>query len=197
MFVLGKPSANQLQEVLEVQSQKALSYSEVGWTKEAVSPGNGYYVHATAVRLGSGQAAYDRALQAIRDWRQFDVDFVGLFPSRPSLEVGTNLIVYAQHFSLWSINSCRIIYLIDEKSEEKRSFGFGYGTLPIHSERGEERFLVEWDRKTDDVYYKILAFSKANHWLVALLWPAAVQIQNNFRFGSLRAMRNATNDQSR
>jgi len=197
MFVLGKPSANQLQEVLQVQAQKTLTYPEVGWTKEGESPSNGYYVHAQAVRLGSGKAAYDRAVQAIREWRQFEVDFVDLFPNRPSLEVGTNLIVCARHFPLWSINTCRIVYLVDEKTEEKQSFGFGYGTLPAHSEQGEERFLVEWDQRSDVVEYKILAYSKPNHWLVALLLPLAIQIQNSFRFGSLRALQNAVNDSSK
>lgn len=196
MFVLGMPSHNKLEEVLHSQSQQALNYPEVGWTKSGASPRDGYYVHAPSVRLGSGKIAYDRAVQAIRDWRQFDVSFVDLFPARPSLEVGTNLIVYARHFPIWSINSCRIVYSIDEKTEEKHSFGFGYGTLPIHSEQGEERFLVEWDKKSDEVHYKILAFSRPNHWLVALLLPATIYIQDSFRFASLKAMQKALNDSS-
>jgi uncharacterized protein (UPF0548 family) len=191
MFVVGKPSQKKLEEVLQSQLPEALNYPEVGWTKSGASPGEGYYVHATSVQLGFGKATYDRAVTAIRDWRQFDVGFVALFPEKPVLEVGTNLIVCARHFPMWSINTCRIVYLIDEKTEEKERFGFGYGTLPIHSEQGEERFLIEWDQRTDEVCYEILAFSRPNHWLVALLLPATIYIQDSFRFGSLKAMQKA------
>src|SRR5262249_35072679 len=135
---------------------------------------------------------YDRAVRAMRNWHHFAVQSIGLYPTCPSLEIGTNLIVYAQHFPLlWSVNTCRIVYLIDDRSQNLQRFGYGYGTLPYHAEKGEERFLIEWDLRTDDVSYKISAFSKANQWLVALLSPVAIRIQDSFRFASLQAMHSA------
>jgi uncharacterized protein (UPF0548 family) len=89
---------------------------------------------------------------------------------------------------MWSINACRIIYVIDEQDRESRRFGFGYGTLPVHSEQGEERFLLRWDAKSDQVIYEITAFSRPNNLLVCLGWPLAVRIQNQFRLDSIATL---------
>jgi uncharacterized protein (UPF0548 family) len=59
-------------------------------------------------------------------------------------------------------------------------FGFAYGTLPGHVERGEERFLVEWDQGDDAVWYDILAFSRPNHLLTRLGYPVVRRLQKRF-----------------
>jgi uncharacterized protein (UPF0548 family) len=59
-------------------------------------------------------------------------------------------------------------------------FGFAYGTLPGHVEKGEERFLLEWDRSSDRVYYDILAFSKPNHIMTRLGYPLVRRTQKRF-----------------
>src|SRR6185436_6673895 len=74
-----------------------------------------------------------------------------------------------------------------------RRFGFAYGTLPDHIERGEERFLIEWDRKDDSVWYDILAFSQPRHPLVRLGAPVARLMQKRFARDSISAMRSVTN----
>ena len=56
----------------------------------------------------------------------------------------------------------RIIYLVEETGDVKR-FGFGYGTLSGHAERGVERFSVEWNREDGCVYYDVFAFSRPKH----------------------------------
>ena len=55
----------------------------------------------------------------------------------------------------------RILYLIDEASSDFTRSGFAYGTVQGHWEHGEERFLVEWDRRDDSVWYDLLVFSPA------------------------------------
>ena len=50
---------------------------------------------------------------------------------------------------LWWLNACRIVYVVDEAGPVTK-FGFAYGTLPGHAGTGEERFLVEWDRASDE-----------------------------------------------
>lgn len=52
--------------------------------------------------------------------------------------------------------------------------------LPGHVESGEERFLIEWDRTINQVFYDILAFSKPNHMLTRLGYPFVRQRQNRF-----------------
>ena len=56
------------------------------------------------------------------------------------------------------VNACRVVYVVDEEEPIQR-YGFAYGTLPDHAETGEERFLVEWNRASGEVWYDILAFS--------------------------------------
>jgi uncharacterized protein (UPF0548 family) len=58
-----------------------------------------------------------------------------------------------------------------------KRFGFAYGTLSTHVERGEERFTIEWHRDEDSVWYDILAFSRPNKLLVKLGLPLARMLQ--------------------
>jgi uncharacterized protein (UPF0548 family) len=75
---------------------------------------------------------------------------------------------------------------IDERGPPRR-FGFAYGTLESHVERGEERFLVEMD-ETGQVWYELAAFSRPRHPLVRLAYPLARRYQAKFRRESAAAM---------
>jgi hypothetical protein len=63
---------------------------------------------------------------------------------------------------LWWLNACKIVYTVDECRPVSR-LGFADGTLPGHVESGEGRLLIKWDRGTDCVWYRILAFSRPSH----------------------------------
>ena len=63
------------------------------------------------------------------------------WPEAPITE-GTVVGVLGRHFGVWSLNACRIAYVIEEVPSLRR-YGFALGTLPGHVERGEERFTVE------------------------------------------------------
>jgi len=76
---------------------------------------------------------------------------------------------------VWFLNAARIVYVIDEP----RRFGFAYGTLPGHAERGEERFLIEW--LTDDtVWYDLDAISRPRYWAARVAYPVARRLQRRF-----------------
>jgi len=124
----------------------------------------------------------------MRDWRNFAVSYISLYPPAPSIAEGTDLVVCAHHVVMWSINVCRIMYVIDESDSKGKRFGFGYGTLPVYSEQGEERFLLSWNADSDQVTYEITAFSRPNSLLVRLGWPLAILIQNQFRLDSVAAL---------
>jgi len=68
-----------------------------------------------------------------------------------------------------------------------RGFGFAYGTLPGHVERGEERFLVEI-ADDDSVRYDILAFSQPKHLLTKIGYPFVRRLQKRFGRESSAAM---------
>ena len=78
---------------------------------------------------------------------------------------GTVVGVLGRHFGLWWLNACRIVYVIEEEEASLlKRYGFGFGTLPGHVERGEERFTVEWHRAEDSVLYEVFAFARPAPW---------------------------------
>jgi len=184
MFLLRKPSIAVIQQFIARQSDLSFSYSQTGATRS--QPPAGFTVDHNRVKIGKGKETYERAIAALRDWRQFDLGWVKIVPSGLALEVGTTAAVQAKTFGFWSLSACRIVYVIDENGEVKK-FGFAYGTLPDHVECGEERFTIEW--ATDDtVWYDIFAFSRPRHPLVKLGRPLARRLQKRFARESLAAM---------
>src|ERR687894_409824 len=99
-------------------------------------------------------------------------------------EVGGSL---ACLLGLWWLNACRIVYVVDEEGPVTR-FGFANGTLPGHAGVGEERFLIEWDRASGEVWYDILAFSRPHVFLSRLGYPYLRRVQGRFGRESTAAM---------
>jgi uncharacterized protein (UPF0548 family) len=75
-----------------------------------------------------------------------------------------------------------------EEGGEIEKYGFAYGTLPAHVERGEERFSVEYHHGQDEVWYDLYAFSKPNHPLAKAVYPVSRLLQKRFARESKRAM---------
>ncbi len=191
MFSIREPSDYTVRRILTSQRELPFSYEEVGATREEAPP-EGYVVDRYRVRLGEGPEAYERAKEALRGWRQFDLGWVRLLPPGAPMEVGTTVAVLVRHFGFWSLNTARIVYLVEESGEVER-FGFGYGTLPGHSERGEERLLVEWRREDGAVHYVVFAFSRPKRLLAWLGYPFAHLLQRRFARDSKKAMIEAVN----
>ena len=186
MFLLRKPSDETIRRFVSSQQELPFSYAEVGATRNEAAPA-GYNEDHNRVRLGEGEQTYERAVAALKSWRQFDLGWVTIVPPHTPVEVGRTVAVEAHTFGFWSLSACRVVYVIDE---EKR-FGFAYGTLPNHVERGEERFSIE--RHADgSVWYDIYAFSHPAHPLVKLGTPVARWLQRSFARDSLAVMKAAT-----
>ena len=97
------------------------------------------------------------------------------------------MAVVARAIGLWWLNACRIVYVVDEVEPIQR-FGFAYGTLPDHAASGEERFMVEWDRADNSVWYDISSFSRPRHILARLGYPMFRHKQKQFGRDSASAM---------
>jgi uncharacterized protein (UPF0548 family) len=82
------------------------------------------------------------------------------------------------------------VYVVDEWGPISK-FGFAYGTLPGHVESGEERFLIEWDRGKNGMWYDIRAVSRPNHFLTRLGYPVVRRLQKRFGRDSAASMLNA------
>lgn len=182
---LRKPSPDTVRAFLATQAPLAFTYPGVGAT--ATAPPAGYTVDHTRVKLGEGEEAFAAAKAALARWEQFRLGWAGAAPPGVPLEVGACVAVVARVLGVWWVNACRIVYTVDEPAR----FGFAYGTLPRHAESGEERFLIEFDRATDVVWYDILAFSRPRLALARLGYPLARRTQKRFARDSAAAMRRA------
>jgi uncharacterized protein (UPF0548 family) len=101
-----------------------------------------------------------------------------LIPENPPLEVGQVVVLALPLGPLTVIAPCRIVYTTDEADR----FGFAYGTLPGHPERGEESFHIV--RIPGKITFEIVAFSKPADPLVRLGGPIArfAQVQSTVKY---------------
>jgi|ERR1700752_701559 len=187
MFRITEPNEKDALEFVNSQRNLPFTYSEVGATNK--TPPANYKVDHNRIQLGSGEATYSQAVDALKHWRHFDLGWVTIVPRGVPIEVGATVAVKARAFGTWSLNASRVVYTINED----RRFGFAYGTLPDHVERGEERFLIEL-LPDESVWYDIFAFSRPQHPLVRLSSPLARLLQKQFVRDSLNQMKNLTTD---
>lgn len=186
MFLLTRPSIADIENFLVDRKSDVFSYPAVGATREP-SPPTGYDVDHNRQLLGRGHEVFERAKQAIRRWKMFEISGIKLFPNDTPIEPNRNVAIFADHLGFHSLNSCRIVYVIDEPVR----FGFAYGTLTEHAESGEERFSVEYHPDTNEVWYDIYAFSRPGNLLISLGYPYARYRQKQFAVGSKAAMLDA------
>ncbi len=180
-------SAVTIRRFLAGQEELAWTYPEVGASNLPAPPG--YDFDHQRAALGRGGAIFEAACAAIRQWRMFPPEWMAIHPPAPPVRPGQTVAVLARAFGGWWLNSCRIVYVLDEE-EPFRRFGFGYGTLPGHVECGEECFRVEW-LPDGTVWYDVRAFSHPRHWLARLGYPVVRRLQRRFARDSLAAMRRA------
>ncbi len=194
MLVLRKPSAEVVRRFLARQANMPLSYPAVGAT--ATSPPPGYVVDHTRIRLGEGEAVFEKAKAALQRWEQFRLGWVEPCSMDAPIRKGEIVAILGRGMGMWWLNACRIIYVVDESGPDTR-FGFAYGTLPGHIQRGEERFLIEWDQRDGSVWFDILAFSRPNYVLTRLGYPLVRRAQKRFGREAAQAMRLAATKATR
>jgi len=180
-----KPTVQTIRQFVDDRCRSDFSYTSVG--ASATEPPPGFVVDHTRAKLGSGEEAFLSARTALERWGQFQLGWVEACPSDTPIQTGEVVAVVAHVIGLWWLNAARIIYAIDEDGPVRR-FGFAYGTLADHVESGEERFLIEWDRNDDSVWYDILAFSRPRHVLARLGYPFVRMTQKRFARSSAAAM---------
>jgi uncharacterized protein (UPF0548 family) len=186
MFCLSKPNRNSVLAFLSAQQNRAFSYPEVGSSRREAP--KGYIADHNRIKLGQGADAFERAKWALRKWKMFDMPWIDLcWPDRP-IQPGANVEVVVSHLGFWSVNACRIVYVIDEHGSSEK-YGFAYGTLPDHGERGEERFTVELDID-QTVWYDLYAFSRPST-IARVAYPFTRLLQKRFATDSKAAMQKA------
>ena len=174
MPTLSAPDSSAIRDFLSAQTSLAFSYPGVGGTLSGTPP-PGFDQDFNSVELGRGDAVWTAAQAAVRQWQMFPGGWAYIRPADTPIRPGEVVAMAARVLGIWWLNSCRIVYVLDDD----RQFGFAYGTLPGHAERGEELFLVERDQ-AGVVRYSIRAFSRPRHWLARLGYPLARVYQRKF-----------------
>jgi uncharacterized protein (UPF0548 family) len=186
MFYVLRPSSREIARFLAASRDLPLSYQPVGLALAATAS---FDADETIVALGSGAAIYERAKAALREWTQFDLGWVELFPRHAPIDVGSVVAVLIHHAGFWSLNGCRVVYGIG--NDAVHEFGYAYGTLTNHGECGEEVFKVVMKPGTGEVSYVIRAASRSRAALARLGYPLVRHLQARFRRDSARVMNQA------
>ena len=180
-------------EFLTSQSKLGFTYSAVGATGSV--PPAGYLVNHTRIKLGQGEDVFTRAKDALGRWEQFRLGWLEAWSPNTPIQTGEVVAIIVRNLGVWWLNACRIVYVVDETGLVSR-YGFAYGTLPDHVGTGEERFLVEWDRMSGEVWYDILAFSRPYFFLTRLGYPYMRWVQRRFGRESAAAMLRVVNHEA-
>ena len=189
MFSIARPSQTAISAFLERARTLPLSYGPIGIARARAVPG--FDVDETAAIVGHGDADYERAVSALVAWKHMTLGWMQLYPSQPSIEIGTVVAVLVRHWGLWSLNGSRVVYGVEETTGVYSSFGFAYGTLTDHAERGEEIFQVKLDRQTGDVMYTVRAASQPRALAAKIAGNSVRSLQERFRRESCEALRRA------
>ena len=147
----------------------------------------GYNNDFNRIQLGEGKHVFDAACKAIRTWKMFPGGWVWIEPLSAPIKEGQVVVMVAKIMKLYWVNNCRIVYLLDE-TQPIRRYGFAYGTMGQHVEKGEELFSVEW-LPDGSVWYVVRAFSKPRFWLARFGYPLARWYQRKFVRASQQAMK--------
>jgi uncharacterized protein (UPF0548 family) len=186
VFLVRRPSDAELSQIAASVVDAPFTYDEVAATAHPDELPEGYHrVHAARV-VGEGDEAFAAAVDGVRLWQLHRRQGYRVAPDDPPVDVGAVVAVDVPLVVLHVIATCRIAWVIDEPDR----FGFGYGTLPIHPESGEEAFVVERDPHdvAGPVRLVITAFSRPRHPLVRLAGPMARRQQAQATKGYLDAL---------
>lgn len=183
MFLLSKPSREDIGRFIAGQDGQPFSYT----VADGLEAPRGYIADHNRMELGKGEAVWERGVEAIKRWEMFNIGWLELCWPDTLIQKGAAVAVLARHFGFWSLNGCRIVRVIEEEGDARR-YGFAYGTLGEHVERGEEQFLIEWRREDNSVWYDLRAYSTPNHFLAKLGYPVTRALQRRFARDSMNAM---------
>jgi uncharacterized protein (UPF0548 family) len=130
-----------------------------------------WHVFVQARAIGAGLDDFHLAAQRLASWQMHRDAGIRVAAGTGAAEgaamgAEVRMQIGAGPFSIAA--ECRVIAVVDDR----REFGFAYGTLPRHPERGEEAFLVSW-REDGTVVGSVAAFSQPAEWYTRVGGPLA------------------------
>ena len=165
---LTRPSTSDLRALAERGATDPLTYEPVGISAMSPPPPE-FRLDRWSRTLPVG--AFDRATEAIRTWQVHRGAGIVVEAAGPPA-VGS-VVAMAAPLPLGYIELvCRVVEVVDQPDR----FGFTYGTLSVHAERGEESFTVH-RRPDDSITFDIVAASRPRHVLARMFPPVARRLQ--------------------
>lgn len=188
MFRIRRPSDQALDELLARAANEAVTYREIGATRDVVLP-PGYRHDRFEARIGSGRSAYERSVQALRAWQAQRGAGLAVWPAEAMALDDATVLLLIRVGPVWAIAPCRVVYT----EEAADTFAFAYGTLPGHPERGEVAFTLQHGAD-GAVSFRILSFSRPAHSFARLGAPLSRRLQRHVTLRYVSAMRAAATD---
>jgi len=156
-----------------------LSYDDAGATRprERIWSGGpaGYRQHESSVLVGSGQAIWTGAREALLAWgvkTRSGFTVIG----DATVREGADVTLVAELGPLRIHEPARVVSVVDEEDRA----GFAYGTRLGHPVSGEEAFILTREPNGDVVLtLRSLTRAPRNLWLLA--YPAALLAQRLYR----------------
>ncbi|HUB29334.1 MAG TPA: DUF1990 domain-containing protein [Terracidiphilus sp.] len=189
MFRLKRPKTAKFVEEIalaERSRRRETQYLSVDGVKAERLPFSFAHDLAT-VSLGRGAIAFENARRSFEHWVQFDLGWVRVAIPTVRIAVGQIVTVEARTLGLLTLNHSHILEVVSTPTK----FGFVYGTTKMHVEKGEERFLLEFDRSTEEVTYTLEAVSRPQSLLAWLGYPITRAFQRKFARDSQRRMQDS------
>jgi uncharacterized protein (UPF0548 family) len=192
MYLPVRPSQAVIDRFVQASHGLPLSYEPIGIAASGVRRGD---IDEQVVAIGSGMADFERARDALRSWKHYELGWLAVHPAGSMVAPGTVVAVVIRHLGFWSINGCRVVYTVGGDETDIPRFGFAYGTLTNHAESGEEIFEVFLNPKTGAVMYRIRAVSWPRAWLARAGRPIVRMLQARFRRDSATAIERAMTEE--
>jgi uncharacterized protein (UPF0548 family) len=139
-----------------------------------------YAIDETKILVGTkGDIDYEKAKRALKSWRQFQLGWTEV-DANTEVRKGNGVCVLIHPLPrVWVQNPLEISYVIEDEKKRKKTFSFAHTTLYGHLLAGEEKFSVEKE-EDERVYFKVETFSKADHILAKVTYPAVRALQKIF-----------------
>ncbi len=178
---LTRPTSDELRPLLESGHRADLTYAPVGLSSLDKAPA-GFRLDRWECSLGHGKGVFEAAIRALREWQVHrGADLVVCADGPPAVD---DVVAMSAPLPIGFIDVvCRVASVVDEPDR----FGFAYGTLPEHAERGEESFTVVLGER-GDVTFEITAVSRPRHPLARVCPPVARRLQRAATVRYLHAM---------
>jgi uncharacterized protein (UPF0548 family) len=184
-----RPSdAAAMERLVEDLEKAEPSYGDIGATLAGRRPDGFHHDHFEDL-LGEGAEAFQRAVSGLKTWKAHRLPGMRVFPGDQVIRTGATVVVTVGTPIASVAAPCRIVGVVDGQTR----WGFAYGTLPGHPERGEESFAVSMS-PDGSVHFEIEAFSRPADPLVRLSGPFGRGVQRGATGAYLRALKRFVGD---